>query len=112
MPLLKTAFWSFSVAAVWLLARLLAKLEHWHIIMGLQFENLVISNRKKLKALLNIDEDSVISDNPFFQRKIVKQQGCQIDFLIQTRFNVLYVCEIKFSKNIINSGIISEVKEK
>lgn len=32
--------------------------------------------------------------------------------MIQTRLNTLFVCEIKFSKNELNTAIISEMKEK
>ena len=32
--------------------------------------------------------------------------------MIQTRSNVLYLCEIKFSKDSLSKGIISEVDEK
>ncbi|MCW5588600.1 MAG: hypothetical protein KIT27_02940 [Legionellales bacterium] len=38
--------------------------------------------------------------------------GCQIDYLIQTRLGMLFVCEIKFSKNLIGTSVIEEVKEK
>jgi hypothetical protein len=46
------------------------------------------------------------------QRKTGRSKGCQIDYLIQTRYNNLFVCEIKFSKNRIDVDIIDEVKEK
>ena len=32
--------------------------------------------------------------------------------MIQTKFNTLYICEIKFSQNEINSQIIQEVQQK
>ena len=32
--------------------------------------------------------------------------------MIQTKTNCLYVCEIKFSKTIIGSGVIEEVQKK
>ena len=38
--------------------------------------------------------------------------GCQIDMLIQTHFRVLYLVEIKFSKNPIPIACIEEVKAK
>lgn len=53
-----------------------------------------------------------IYDNPFFQHKTLRQEGCQVDYLIQTRFDTLYFCEIKFSKHPIKTDIISEVQEK
>ncbi len=84
----------------------------WESIMGYQFENLVLKNRKLIRKLLSIRPETVISDNPFFQRKTVKSPGCQIDYLIQTKFNELYVCEIKFSKNVITANIIDEMEKK
>jgi AAA+ ATPase superfamily predicted ATPase len=84
----------------------------WHSVMGLQFEILVIKNKKVIFRLLGINPEEVLIDNPYFQRKTTRQRGCQIDYLIQTRLNVLFVFEIKYSMNEINSGIITEVKEK
>ena len=53
-----------------------------------------------------------MSDNPFFQRPTTKQAGCQIDYMIQTKYNTLYICEIKFSKNPLGSELIQEVQQK
>ncbi len=87
---------------------LLTSLPEWHTIIGLQFENLVLNNRKSIHNILRID--GIVSENPFFQRKT--GAGCQIDYMIQTRFNTLYICEIKFSKNKIGHSIIQEVQKK
>lgn len=84
----------------------------WHSIMGLQFENLVLNNRPLLYSLLGLDVNEIEYDNPYFQTKTKARHGCQIDLLIQTRFNTLYLCEIKFSKNEIGSSVIREVEEK
>jgi hypothetical protein len=90
----------------------LGNLPAWDSIMGLQFENLVLANRKLLWKHLPLSPGDILNDNPFFQRKTVRTKGCQIDYLIQTRYNNLFVCEIKFSKNTIKSDVIDEVKEK
>ena len=90
----------------------LASLPGWDTIMSLQFENLVITNRKYIKDFLGIKPEDVIADNPFFQRKTHKHPGCQIDYLIQTKFGGLYVCEVKFSKHPIGKEVISEVQQK
>ncbi len=82
------------------------------VTLGYQFENLVIKNRKGIFNILGLNISEILSDNPYFQRNTSKQKGCQIDYLIQTRLNVLFVCEIKFSKNIIGHSIIDEVQEK
>ena len=86
--------------------------QEWQSIMGLQFENLVLSNRKAIYQILGIDISEIENDNPFFQRKTKDLPGCQIDYLIQTKFGTCYLCEIKFSTNPISIGIIDEVKRK
>lgn len=90
----------------------LGNLPGWESIMGFQFENLVLKNRRLIQESLNILPEDVISDNPFFQRPSTKQRGCQIDYLIQTKHQGLYVCEIKFSKHEVSPSVISEVKLK
>lgn len=91
---------------------LIIKPPAWESIMGLQFENLVLNNSKSLWEKLNVRSDEIVFANPFFQRKTVSQEGCQIDYMVQTKFNVLYIFEIKFSRDLIKNGIIEEVKEK
>lgn len=81
-------------------------------IFSLQFENLVLNNRKLIWQKLSIYGEEILSDNPFFQRKTIRGAGCQIDYLIHTRFNTLYICEIKFSKKEIGASVINEVKQK
>ena len=80
--------------------------------LGHQFENLVIRNRRKLFNILGLNINEILSDNPYFQHKTARQKGCQIDYLIQTRLNILFVIEIKFSKNTIGHSVIDEVKAK
>jgi AAA+ ATPase superfamily predicted ATPase len=92
--------------------RSLTSLPGWSSIMSLQVENLVLNNREKIKSLLNIKPDEIICDNPYLQRASGRIQGCQIDYLIQTKFDNLYVCEIKYSRYPIKNGVIDEVKEK
>ena len=84
----------------------------WATIMGLQFENLVLNNRTFILKQLNINQENIINDNPFFQRKTQRQAGCQIDYLIQTRENTLFACEVKFSKHEIKPDVINEMTEK
>jgi AAA+ ATPase superfamily predicted ATPase len=86
----------------------------WDSIMGLQFENLILSknNRLKIYELLGIPLESIIQANPFFQTQTARRQKCQIDFLIQTKDGSLYICEIKFKKDEIDTKVIGEVKEK
>lgn len=90
----------------------LSELPGWGASMGLQFENLVLNNRNLILKDLNITPDLIINDDPFFQPKTSKQKGCQIDYLIQTKYKTLFVCEIKFSLNDLNSKVIQSIKDK
>jgi uncharacterized protein len=90
----------------------LSSFSEWYTIMGLQFENLVLNNRYFIHSQLNLHLDDIVSNNPFFQRKTTRNLGCQIDYMIQTRFQTLYVCEIKFSKAPIGMSVIQELKSK
>lgn len=89
-----------------------ASLPQWNTIMGLQFENLVLTNRDKLHRILMINPADIVAENPYFQRKTTANPGCQIDYLIQTKFDTLYVCEIKFSKNPIGINVMADVQTK
>ena len=51
-------------------------------------------------------------DNPYFQNATKNQAGCQIDYLIQTEYGILYLIEVKFSKRVVKPTVIKEVKEK
>ena len=82
---------------------------NWHSIMGLQFENLVLTNRKLLYKQLKIDPKEIKVDNPYFAKQTKSHQGVQIDYMIQTKFNTLYMFELKFNSEKINSSIIDEV---
>lgn len=84
----------------------------WESVMGLQFENLVLSNLKKLLEILRINLSEVSNVGPFFQRKTQRMKGCQIDLLIQTKHNTLYVCEIKFNSSEVKSAVIEEMERK
>ncbi len=84
----------------------------WEGVMGLQFENLVLNNRREIWKVLGIRVEDIIFENPFFQSKTTKQPGCQIDYVIQTRFNTLYLCEIKLSRHPISIKAIEEMKQK
>ncbi len=90
----------------------LISLPEWNTILGLQFENLVLNNRKFLHRSLGIAQEDIVSENPFYQTRTGKQHGCQIDYMIETRFHTLYICEIKFSKHPIGPEIIEEVQSK
>ena len=77
----------------------------WETMMGLQFENLVLNNRDLILHALGVRPEEVVYDNPFFQKKGLHKQGCQIDYLVQTRFGNLFVLEVKFSRQPITLSI-------
>ncbi len=93
-------------------AKTLSTLPGWDGIMGLQFENLVVNNSREVIEAIGIQPEDVIFNNPFFQRATNRQLGCQIDFLIQTRFSCVYICEIKFQRFEIGPEIIQEMQQK
>ena len=84
----------------------------WQSAMGLQFENLVLNNRKAIHRILGIDPSEITNDNPFFQRKTITHSGCQIDYMIQTKYKTCYLCEIKFSAEKVTRTVIDEVQRK
>ena len=90
----------------------LSSFSEWETIMGIQFENLVLNNKKKILEHLSIRSEDIVADNPYLQRKTADRQRCQIDYLIQTKHKNLFICEVKFSKNPINTSVIEEVKKK
>ena len=84
----------------------------WEGVMGLQFKNLVLHNKQEIWKALNITPQDIIFENPYFQPKTTKQSSCQIDYMIQTRFKNLYLCEIKFSHHPISKTVTSEITKK
>lgn len=86
----------------------------WLSLLGFQFENLVLSpnNRFRIYELLHIPHDEILWANPYFQTKTLQRKACQIDFMIQTKHNTLYLCEIKFKKEQIGTDVITEVQRK
>ncbi len=90
----------------------ISSLPGWASIQGLQFENLVLNNRKLIIHELKIEPENIVFDGPFYQTPTANQTGCQIDYLIQSKYNTLYLCEIKFSPNQIKTNVINEVAMK
>jgi AAA+ ATPase superfamily predicted ATPase len=90
----------------------LTQLPDWPTVMGLQFENLVINNMRQLFPLLKLEVGDVSMAGPYFQKPTARQQGCQVDLLIQTRFKTIFVCEVKFHVGEVGIDVVEEVKEK
>ncbi len=90
----------------------MSALPGWSAVMGLQFENLVLGNRQLIWQQLGIAPQDIVNDGAYFQKPGKQKSGCQIDYLIQTRYHNLFVCEVKFSRNEIKMNVIEEVQEK
>jgi uncharacterized protein len=88
----------------------LEQLDQWDTMMALPFENLVMENLDAIFKQLRIPRQTVLYAGPYRQSKTQRQQGCQIDLLIQTKRSI-YLCEIKFRRQ-INSSVIQEVDRK
>lgn len=82
----------------------------WDVILGLQFENVVLGNLTILFRLLDIDPGRIRSASPYFQRRTNRQQACQIDLLIQTN-RTIFLCEMKCRKS-IGTEAIDEMQKK
>ncbi len=90
----------------------LSSLPGWDSMMGLQFENIILNNRSLVHNYLSIKSEDIVCANPFFQRKTARNKGCQVDYLVQSMYKTLYVCEVKFKRKEIDVSIIEEMKEK
>lgn len=80
--------------------------------LGLQLEHLLLQNRPLILKAIGISATDIVHDGPYRQIATASQQGCQIDYLIQTLTNNLFVGEFKFSKRELSAEIISEMKDK
>jgi len=90
----------------------IAALADWNIVMGLQFENLVVNNAMALLPFLHIGNAVVESAAPYrnTRRDPGAGNGCQIDLLIQTP-RTAYIVEIKRRRE-IGIEVIDEVERK
>ncbi|MBS0358204.1 MAG: AAA family ATPase [Proteobacteria bacterium] len=90
----------------------LSALPGWEAMLGIQVENLILNNRHLILKALGISPEEIVMDNPYIQHKTTRQAGCQIDYLIQTHANNLFVCEFKFQRREIQTEIIESISEK
>lgn len=84
----------------------------WESIMGFQFESIILNNRKLIWEKLGLSPEEIVSDNPYFQRRTKNHKGCQIDYLIQTKYNTLFACEVKFLRKEVSVSIVEVMKNK
>jgi AAA+ ATPase superfamily predicted ATPase len=90
----------------------ISSLPGWDSMMGFQFENIIYKNEKLIFKELGVHLSEVVFANPYYQTKTKERDGCQIDYLLQTKYNNVYIIEIKFSKHKIGVPVIDEVREK
>jgi hypothetical protein len=90
----------------------LESLGGWDSVIGLQFENLVLENQRFVWKKCGLTPAEIAQDGPFYQTPTTRRQGCQIDYLIQTNQGPIFLCEIKFQRSEIPTGVIAEVEEK
>ncbi len=79
---------------------------------GFQVENLLLQNRPLLCKAIGIPSEDVVADNPYLQTSTKSRKGCQVDYLIQTVTNNLFVCEFKFSNREVGCEVVDEMQKK
>jgi hypothetical protein len=80
--------------------------------MGFQVENLLLANRSQLIEKLGLKADDILFDDPYIQTATKRTKGCQVDYLIQTSSQNIYVCEFKFKRRMIGYEVIEDMKTK
>lgn len=90
----------------------LSGISGWSSVVGLQVENLILNNRSLVLKALGIHPQDVVADNPYIQTSTKMLEGLQIDYLIQTQTNTLYLCECKTIRSEIRVDVIKQVKKK
>jgi uncharacterized protein len=80
--------------------------------IGPQLELLLLQNRNLLLKSLGINPADIVADGPFRQSKTSARSGCQIDYLVQTTTNNLFVCEFKCKRRELGISTITQVQEK
>ncbi|MBI2811213.1 MAG: ATPase [Candidatus Melainabacteria bacterium] len=90
----------------------LSSLPGWEPMLGFQLENLLLKNRQLIYQALGIHAQDIVIDNPYSQKASGRKKGCQIDYLIQTHSNTLFVCEVKMRRRELGSEVIEAMKTK
>ncbi len=81
-------------------------LEAWDMIMGYQFETLVLGSHHEVFECLGLRNRAGL----YAQGETLRQRACQIDLLIRI-WQAIYVCEMKFCRY-VGSEVMEEVREK
>ncbi|MBS0654993.1 MAG: ATP-binding protein [Verrucomicrobia bacterium] len=80
--------------------------------LGLQVEYLLLQNRPLLLKAIGISATDVVCDGPYRQSATTTHRGCQIDYLVQTATNNLFICEFKFKRRELSTDVINDVQDK
>jgi AAA+ ATPase superfamily predicted ATPase len=80
--------------------------------LGLQLEYLLLQNRPLLLKAIGISPTEVNGEGSYRQTQTLKAKGCQIDYLVQTSTQTLYICEFKFKRQELGMEIIQTMQEK
>ena len=88
----------------------LERLPGWDVIMGLQFENLVLNNFPLLAREIGLVGKNVVSVAPYSRKGGKGGDGVQVDMLVQLPRSV-YVVEIK-RRTRIAASVVDEVQKK
>lgn len=90
----------------------LSSLPGFDVHIGLQLEYLLLQNRSLLLQAVGISPNDIVCDGPYRQSATSKQQGCQVDYLIQTLTKNLFICEFKCKRRELRPDIIHDMQEK
>ena len=88
----------------------LNELQGWSTIVGLQFENLVVSHYRELLPFLHVGRQLILSAAPYSRRGTKTREGVQVDLLLQMR-SAVYVIEVKHQAR-IEPSVEKEMREK
>ena len=78
---------------------------------NLQLKNLILNNRSSVFHLLGLKKEEIVREGPYFQHETLKQEACQIDYLIQTRHRTLYACIIRYKEEEIDLSLVKNLQE-
>lgn len=80
--------------------------------IGLQLEHLLLQNRPLLLKSIAISASDIVCDGAYRQSQTKSMRGCQIDYLVQTFTNNLFVCEFKFKRRELGMEVMQDMQEK
>lgn len=89
-----------------------SKLPGFEAHMGLQLEQLLLQNRNILLQSLGVHPGDTVACGPFRQSQTATKKGCQIDYLVQTTTQTLFLCEFKFKLRELGTDIIAHMQNK